>query len=63
MLALIITVFTLLLGVGIFLAIVAIPSFILMILLGVLASLTGWACAIGFLPCFVIVLILGLFLN
>lgn len=61
--ATIVALFTLLLGVGIFLALVAIPSFILMILLGVLASLTGWACAIGFLPCFIIVLILGLFVN
>lgn len=52
-----------LIGIALFLALTAIPAFILMILLGVLASLTGWSTAIGFLACYVITIILGLFFN
>jgi hypothetical protein len=47
---------------AVFVAICTVPAFILMILLGVLASLTGWACAIGFLPCLIITIIVGIFL-
>ena len=61
MIGLIVTLFSLLLVAAFFAAVISVPAFILMVLLGVLASLTGWAVAIGFLPCFVIAVILGLF--
>jgi len=47
---------------AVFAAICAVPAFILMLLLGALASATGWACAIGFIPCFIITLIIAIFL-
>lgn len=50
-----------LLAIAIVAAFLAVPAAVLMLLLGVLASLTGWACAIGFAPCFIIVLILAIF--
>lgn len=62
MLAILIVILTLAFVAALFLALCTIPAAILMLLLGALASLTGWACAIGFLPCLVITLILGLFL-
>ena len=40
---------------------VSFGAWILMLLLGALASVTGWACAIGFVPCFIICVIIGLF--
>lgn len=62
MLQLLITAGTLVLFGLLFAAICAVPAFILMLLLGALASVTGWACAIGFLPCFIITLIIAIFL-
>lgn len=38
-------------------------AWVVMILLGVLASLTGWGCAIGFWPTVLIVLIVGILTN
>ena len=62
MLNLLITAGVLALFAAIFLAICAVPAYILMLLLGALASVTGWSCAIGFVPCFIITLIIAIFL-
>ena len=62
MFAFIVVALVFLLGIAIWCAGVALGAWILMLLLGWLASLTGWACAIGFLPSFVICLIISLFL-
>lgn len=62
MLKLLLTAFVLGLFTAIFLALCAIPAAILMLLLGALASATGWACAIGFVPCFIITVIIAIFL-
>lgn len=50
------------LAIGLLFAGVAFGAWILMLLLGLLASLTGWACAIGFWASFVICFILQLFI-
>jgi hypothetical protein len=43
-----------------FLAVAVFPAWLLMLLMGVLASVTGWPVAIGFIPCFIIVLIMAI---
>jgi hypothetical protein len=43
----------------IFAALTALSAGCLMLLLGALASVTGWPCALGFIPCFLIILILA----
>lgn len=41
-------------------ALVFLQTWVVMILFGVLASMTGWGCAIGFWPTFVIVWIMSI---
>lgn len=48
-------------GIAIYLAAVALGAWILMLLLGTLAALTGWSTAISFWACYVICLIISLF--
>lgn len=61
MIAFLATAGVVLLAVAIIVACLSVGAWILMILLGTLASLTGWSVAIGFLPCLVIVAIISLF--